>query len=145
MRWVFCLQGGWGAQARSSFHSAQGAGRIVRQEREHDQTGDGESGGLTRSGDMGMCASLCPPLGSCWALSGCCLSGLPLPLPTLEAPMAALACGGEKGRGLSRFTIPIHVPCQAATGLRQCWTGPKRGGFPLGNKGKTPQTPFSLP
>ncbi|KAL2299817.1 hypothetical protein Nmel_012667 [Mimus melanotis] len=31
--------GGWGAQARSSFHSAQGTGRIVRQEREHDQTG----------------------------------------------------------------------------------------------------------
>nr|XP_041574710.1 collagen alpha-1(VII) chain isoform X10 [Taeniopygia guttata] len=31
--------GGWGAQARSSFHPAQGVGRIVRQEKEHDQTG----------------------------------------------------------------------------------------------------------
>ncbi|RLV99448.1 hypothetical protein DV515_00009730 [Chloebia gouldiae] len=60
--------GGWGAQARSSFHPAQGVGRIVRQEKEHDQTGDGESGGSVRSGDMGMCASLCPPLSlSCWA------------------------------------------------------------------------------
>lgn len=94
-----------------------------------------------RYGDMGICASLCPPLPlSCWAPSRCCLSALPLPVPTLEVPMAALVCGAEGGGGISRSTIP----CQAATGLGQCWTGPKRCGFPLGNKGKAPQTPLPL-
>lgn len=147
MRWVLSLQGGWGAQARSSFHSAQGGGRIVRQEREHDQTGDGESGEPVRSGDMGICASLCPPLSlSCWASCGCCLSGPPLPVPPPEAPMAALVCDAERRGGY----LQVHHPCpytllgcSRVEAVPDCSTT-EGGGFPLGNKEKAAQTPLPL-
>lgn len=87
-----------------------------------------------RSGDMGICASLCPPLPlSCWAPSRCCLSGLPLPVPTLEAPMVALVCGAERGGAISRSTIPVYVPCQATTGqVGAVLDWPKKGWFSLG-------------
>lgn len=98
-----------------------------------------------RSGTMGMCASLCPPLSlSCWAPSGCCLSEPPLPVPPLEA---ALICGAEGGG----CYLQLHHPCpRTLSGCNRVVavldsSAPERGGFPLGNKEKAPQTPLPLP
>lgn len=61
--------------------------------------------------------------------------------------MAALVCGAERGAGISRSIIPVHVPCQAATGFGQCWTAPHLKGvvFLWEIRGKHPRLPCLFP
>lgn len=100
---MLSLQGGWGAQARSRLHSTQGGGRIVRQESEHGQTGDGEPRGPTRSGSVGTCASPCPSL-TCWAAA-------PSACPPLRAPSSP-GLGFRERRGCPH--VPHLWPCNLA-------------------------------
>lgn len=147
MRWVLSLQGGWGAQARSSLHSAQGGGRSVRQEREHGQTGDEEPGGPTRSDPVGTCASLCPSSSpSCWAPSGFSFTEqkLLLPVPPLGAPGSpGLWCRERRECPQVPHPWPCSpAHCSSARGVLGC-SAHARGGFPPGGRGKAPPGPVT--
>lgn len=129
MRWVLSFQGGWGAQARSSFHSAQGGGRSVRQEREH-QTGDGEPGRPTRP----VSPVIPIPLGSQPGSSSSCLS---LPWDPQQP------CSAERGGGVPRPPSLAMYPstlqqCQGSAGLLSTCNG---GIFPLQGAPQAPSPP----